>query len=335
MNSKSSYRAIIPKVLDESSRPLWSVMIPTYNCAHYLRETLSSVLCQDPGMEFMQIEVVDDHSTQDDPEAVVRELAGNRVRFYRQPHNVGHIKNFQVCLERAEGHLIHLLHGDDCVLPGFYTKLQKGFDAHPEIGAAFCRHFYMSEAGEQQALSWLEQPESGILADWLQRIAVEQRIQTPSIVVPRRVYECLGGFDQRIRYSEDWEMWVRIAAQYPVWYEPEPLASYRLQSISWSGRPKRTGENIQDLRETIKILQSYLPPQSAKQLSKTALSNYASYALKTAQEFIAHGDIQSATCQVREALRCSSSYRTWKSALKLLFPILLSQVRSNRMQSVN
>ena len=40
-------------------RPRWSVMIPTFNCAKYLRETLGSVLAQDPGPERMQIEVVD------------------------------------------------------------------------------------------------------------------------------------------------------------------------------------------------------------------------------------------------------------------------------------
>ena len=70
-------------------RPLWSVMIPTYNCAGYLRETLASVLAQDPGPEAMQIEVVDDASTRDDPEAVVREFGGSRVGFFRQPENVG------------------------------------------------------------------------------------------------------------------------------------------------------------------------------------------------------------------------------------------------------
>ena len=44
-------------------RPKWSVMIPTFNCANYLRQTLESVLAQDPGPEQMQIEVVDDCST--------------------------------------------------------------------------------------------------------------------------------------------------------------------------------------------------------------------------------------------------------------------------------
>ncbi|CAN5247991.1 hypothetical protein BH24GEM2_BH24GEM2_01670 [soil metagenome] len=81
-------------------------MIPTYNCAAYLRVTLQSVLIQDPGPGRMQIEVVDDHSTRDDPEPVVRDVGQGRVGFFRQPYNAGHVASFNTCLQRSRGHLI-------------------------------------------------------------------------------------------------------------------------------------------------------------------------------------------------------------------------------------
>jgi glycosyltransferase involved in cell wall biosynthesis len=108
----------IDPVSDGQPRPFWSVMIPTYNCAQYLRETLASVLAQDPGPEDMEIEVVDDQSTRDDPEAVVRELARGRVRFFRQPQNRGAIRTFNTCIARSRGRWLHILHGDDTVRPG-------------------------------------------------------------------------------------------------------------------------------------------------------------------------------------------------------------------------
>jgi len=90
-------------------------MIPTFNCADYLRITLQSLLDQVPGPDEMQIEVVDDCSTKDDPEAVVQELGRGRVQFFRQPRNVGAIENFNTCVRRSRGHYVHLLHGDDLV----------------------------------------------------------------------------------------------------------------------------------------------------------------------------------------------------------------------------
>lgn len=314
--------APISPISDCDPRPLWSVMIPTYNCANYLRETLVSVLEQDPGPDVMQIEVIDDHSTEDDPEAVVKELGSGRVNFYRQPQNVGLIKNFQTCLERARGHLIHQLHGDDKVLYGFYKRMQQLFKMHPEIGAAFCRHIHMDEQGNWFAISPLERPESGILPNWLEQIAVLQRIQTPSIVVRRDVYEKLGGFDCRLSSSEDWEMWIRIATNYAFGYEPMPLALYRRHSNSNTRRKVKTGENIQDVRKLISIVKDYLPKERAQELQKAALENCAIDALNIADALTQSGDTSSALNQIREALKCSHSLRVLKSSIKRRLTLL-------------
>ena len=324
MNEQHLYRATLPPVPEGVSRPLWSVIIPTYNCANYLRETLASVLAQDPGSKVMQIEVVDDCSTQDDPAAVVEELGRDRVGFYRQTQNVGHLKNFQTCLERSRGKLIHLLHGDDCVRQGFYRKLQQAFDEKPEIGAAFCRQILMDEQGHWQYITWLEQSESGVLSNWLGRIAVEQRIQTPSIVVRREVYEKLGMFDSRLSWSEDWEMWVRIAARYPVWYEVEPLALYRMHSNSSSGRHTRTGENMRDVRRAIDIFQSYLPEQTASKLVNKAKENWGIEAIYLAYNMLDIGDIKTANIQIHEALKCSLSLKVIQKLTPLILRVGIS-----------
>ena len=113
----------IKPVADHIKRPLWSVMIPTYNCSQYLIENILSVLEQDPGEEFMQIEVVDDDSTDADVESLVRKHGKGRVGYFRQTRNVGSLRNFETCLNRATGQFIHLLHGDDKVLPGFYKEI--------------------------------------------------------------------------------------------------------------------------------------------------------------------------------------------------------------------
>lgn len=313
MSHKQAYCATILPVPEGEARPLWSVMIPTYNCANYLRETLASVLAQDPGLEVMQIEVVDDCSTKDDPKAVVEELGKGRVSFYRQPKNVGYISNFETCLQRSRGHLVHILHGDDCLLDGFYRKMQALFSQHSEIGAAFCRHIYMDEDGHWQTISRLEEPESGILSNYLERIIVDNPIQASSMVVKRDVYEKLGGFDHRFNCCcEDWEMWVRAALHYPVAYEVEPLAMYRLsRQGSLTKTSVRSGKYAQDIRKATQIAQSYLtehlPTKLANKLVNSSKESGALGIFELARQMANCGDTKAAIIQIKEALKSGYS----------------------------
>jgi glycosyltransferase involved in cell wall biosynthesis len=277
-------------------------MIPTYNCARYLRAALTSVLAQDPGPDVMQIEVVDDGSTLDDPQAVVAELGRGRVEFYPQPRNVGHCLNFNTCLGRARGRLVHLLHGDDGVRVGFYAKLQGVLADYPAAGAAFCRYISMDEHGHWGAIAPLEQVEDGPLPGWLEKIAAGQRLQTPCMVVRREVYERLGGFDDRLAYHEDWEMWTRIAANSLVAYVSEPLALYRVHSASSMAGGLRRGSNGPDLRRAITLIRPYLPPRLAPSIARRARRNFARACLRRGHRLVGVGGA-AVPVQIREALR--------------------------------
>ena len=288
-----------------TDRPLWSVMIPSYNCAHYLRETLASVLAQDPGVAEMQIEVVDDASD-DDPGNVVEELAPGRVSLFRQPSNVGTVRNLNTCIERSRGELVHILHGDDAVRDGFYRAMARHFEERPDAGAAFCRYISMDGNSNWQTIAAVEPDGRGVLVDWLPRIAEGQRLQTPCIVVRRSVYEQLGGFDSRLTHCEDWEMWTRIAAAFPVSYEPDPLALYRVHERSASRRSRSAGEDVVDLRRAISINRELLGAR-ADEITARALETAATTAIRRAVRMLNAGDAGGARAQVREALRTRRS----------------------------
>ena len=83
-------------------------------------------------------------------------MGGRRVAFYRQPANVGHVRNFNTCIRRARGQLVHLLHGDDAVRPGFYEAMQQPFEAQAEVGAAFCRYISTDADGNWETIAPLE-----------------------------------------------------------------------------------------------------------------------------------------------------------------------------------
>jgi glycosyltransferase involved in cell wall biosynthesis len=292
-------------------------MIPTFNNAEFLDAALLGVLAQDPGPDMMQIEVVDDGSD-DDPVSVVRDIGRGRVAYYRQERNCGHIANFHTCVLRSNGMIVHLLHGDDVVLPGFYEKLQVAFEKVPELGAAFCRHKFIDARGSCLSTAPAERSDAGLLPDALWRLASEQRIMTPSIAVRRAVYEKLGAFDRRLLCSEDWEMWVRIAASYPVWYEPGVLALYRMHERSNTGRNIRSAGDIAYTRKAIEIFRHYLPSASARAITRTAKRAYAWSALENAERLLEIGDHAGFRAQLREGLRLARPLPVIRRAVRLL-----------------
>lgn len=257
-------------------RPLWSVMIPAYNCIQYLRIALESVLAQDPGPALMQIEVVDDHSTDGDVAALVKEVGNGRVGFYRQEQNRGSLRNFETCLNRSIGKWIHLLHGDDIVKQGFYQEVTDLFTRYPEAGAAITHHSYIDAQGKDLMIPKKVREESGIIEGWLEKIGQNNLVQPPAVVVKRTVYEQLGGFFG-VYYGEDWEMWVRIAAHYPVAYSPRLLASYRLHENNITTRSFSTGQTVDDIRKVIDIMQCHFPEEKRKLVKKMASRNFSIY----------------------------------------------------------
>jgi glycosyltransferase involved in cell wall biosynthesis len=323
MQSLSNQPPVILPVT-ENNRPLWSVMIPVYNCAAYLPQTLRSVLQQVPGEKEMQIEVVDDASTDADVKALVAAIGNGRIGYVRQPHNVGSLKNFETALNRSRGHYIHLLHGDDTVRPGYYQKMEALFQQYPEAGAAFCRYAYINEQDEVQQHPPLEAPEDGILKNWLLKIAQRQRLQYCAVSVKREVYERLGGF-YGVRYGEDWEMWVRMAAQYPVAYTPEVLAEYRRHESSISGQAFLSGQNMRDVQWVIDTIQNYLPEGSRKAARHEAARYYAHYAASTANRLWQTArNKKGATAQMREALRLHADGKLYWRLAKLYLRMLLN-----------
>ncbi|MCS4436597.1 glycosyltransferase family 2 protein [Aquiflexum gelatinilyticum] len=253
---------------EETTRPLWSVMIPVYNCSRFIPDAVLSVLNQDPGEDQMQIEVVDDGSTDGDVEALVMSLGKGRVKYYRQPQNVGSLRNFETCINRANGHLVHLLHGDDRVKDGFYKKFTSLFEDYPDAGAAFCGYSTIDEQGSKIKDYNLIQSNKGLITDVYPKMASGLPVQYATMVVKRVVYERLGGFYGVIA-GEDWEMWTRIAEKYPIGYIPEFLGEYRrfLGTISWPFIEK--GTYAKSLAKTALLIESQLQDDLKWVMKKT------------------------------------------------------------------
>jgi glycosyltransferase involved in cell wall biosynthesis len=275
--------AIPPVPEDGKPRPFWSVMIPAYNPSRdYLEQTLRSVLAQDPGPEQMQIEIVDDCSPKVDVAALVREIAGDRVKFSQTPKNLGLAGCWNTCIEHARGHWVHILHQDDLVLPGFYSCFEKLIRTTAEIDAAFARHLYIDADGLWSGISFLEMRISGELKGFDKLIATWQRVSCAAVVVKRLTYERIGGYRTDLPFVLDWEMWCRIAASGRWGFVPQAGATYRFHPQSETERLRGSGKMFQDLLAGGYIARSHFPRELQAQTAAAFQDTFASYLMQEA-----------------------------------------------------
>ena len=285
------------------NRPLWSIMIPVFEPNNYLIETLNSVLDQFKEGENVQIEIVDDHSLKVDVKELIGDTGKGRISIFRNSVNLGHSLNYNECIRRSRGKLIHFLHQDDRILPGFYKTFEDIFSRYKSIGAAYCRQAYIDDFGQLISYSYLDMEETGILEDAVVKLAERQRIQHCAMVVKREVYEQAGGFFTKNIGCEDWEMWVRIAAEFPVAYEITPLAEYRVHSSSMSSRNMRTGKDMKDLMEAVNIFNAYLPEEYKEQIKLKTRKYYADYSFKNVKKLMyEYKDEEGAASQLSETI---------------------------------
>ena len=237
----------IGSLRDGIPRPFWSVMIPNYENGRFLRRTLESVLCQDLGPQRMQIEVVDGGSRRDDPEKVVVELGQGRVSFHRLPSNKGPAHTFNACIERAHGHWVHILHGDDMVLPGFYEAYAAVIDTYPAARTVLGQAVTIDESDRWIGLYGPTPPVGGgVLERFVEQQATQQLVLFPSVVVSREAYEKVGGFCELFSHVTDWDMWFRLGRLAPVACVPHPRALYRLHGESDTSKQRVSASNIRE-----------------------------------------------------------------------------------------
>lgn len=291
---------------DSTARPTWSVMIPVHDCAGYLAHTLGEVVAQLGERGDAEIVVLDDDST-DDPAAVVAALNRDRVqvRFEPNPHHLGAIGTFNRALELARGEYVHLLHGDDAVLPGFYATMQTALDAQPGAVAALCRTRDTDAQNVPGYLSRHYRHGTGIWSDALESLALSNRVRAPGMVVRASAYRALGGFRAELPHAADWEMWTRLAAHGPIVFVDEVLADYRKHAGSDTTSRTRTGLNVRERVTAIGVVSAHVPAIRRRRVVRRALAYAVVFAARTGLGLARRGEWRIALRQWREAGRCA------------------------------
>jgi len=233
-------------------------MVPTRNRTEFLEKTLLSVLAQDPGPERMQIEVVDDASSEGDAEGIVQALGKGRIAFHRLSENLGMGPCWNVCVSRARGHWVHLLHDDDIVRPNFYREYECAQRAFPEVDFWFCRAAAIDRDG--RFLSIMHDLDLGgpdgvrSLLDVQYFLAKGNFVVTPTPAIRRELYERSGGFPSGFPFITDVLTWLNLARNGTFGYIPSVLLDYRMhQGSATTSLFVRGGKGLEEVLSTMAI----------------------------------------------------------------------------------
>lgn len=200
--------------MTKRSKPLVSVIIPTYNRGWIVREAIDSVLAQD--FHDFELIVVDDGSTDDT--ADILKSYHDRITVLIQPNNgVSAARNKGI--RASSGRYIAFLDSDDRWLPQKLSRQIDFFDGNPDAQICQTEEIWIRNGRRVNPKTRHRKPSGMIFERSLQLCLV-----SPSAVMIRRVLlDRVGLFDENLPACEDYDMWLRVSSRFPVYLIENPL----------------------------------------------------------------------------------------------------------------
>jgi glycosyltransferase involved in cell wall biosynthesis len=206
-----------------SERPSVTVLIPTFNRAGYIRECLESVLSQT--VPPYQVIVIDDGS-QDGTAAILNEFEKN-VTVIRQP-NGGKASAVNLGLKHASGEYVWIFDDDDVALPDSIEKRLAVLDTRPELGFVISGHYLGKDGADGKIVrGTLYEVPCDSEQEIFRQLMNGCYFTLQSILSRTSCYQEIGGLDETLLRSQDYDIMIRLAQHYPCAVLNEPTFIFR------------------------------------------------------------------------------------------------------------
>lgn len=212
--------------------PAISIILPVYNGAKYLRESIDSVLGQ--SFPDFDLHVLDDGST-DNSATIVRSYADRRVRYSKNDVRFGLFKTLNRGCQEAAAEWVRLWAHDDRMTRNSLDAFHRFAMARPEVGMVYCDFFDMDATGRLTGTEVDHQPQR----DRTPEVADADRSallfltfgclpgNISTVMVRKDAWVAVGGFAEGIQQAPDYDMWVRLSERFPVGFVRERAVELR------------------------------------------------------------------------------------------------------------
>jgi glycosyltransferase involved in cell wall biosynthesis len=213
--------------------PNISAVIPCYNAGPFLAQAIESVLSQTRAVD--EVLLVDDGST-DNSASIAQRYP---IRYSRIEVNSGNAVARNICLREARGDLVAWLDADDYWEPHHVATIAALLDRYPEAGAAFGAVRLVGAAEGVARPRIPPGPPVDFFWDSFWRTPGPQN----AAIGRRDAMLAIGGYDERIRSGNDFDMWMRFARYNKLVSSHDITANYRWHSAQLSTRPEQQYRN--------------------------------------------------------------------------------------------
>ena len=225
--------------------PKVSVIIPAYNRAHILREAIDSVLSQ--SYNDLELIVVDDGSD-DKTEKLVSHYIPYLMYIYQEHQGVSAARNKGI--ECAQGDYISFLDSDDLWLKDKLNLQMKFMESRPETLICYTEEIWIRKGVRVNPMK-KHRKYSGMIFEHCLPLCI---VSPSSVLIARSLLEKTGEFDEELEACEDYDLWLRISAQYPIYLIDTPLIVKRGGHADQLSK-KIEGQDRFRIRALIKLLE--------------------------------------------------------------------------------
>lgn len=222
-----------------------SVIIPTYNRAKTLKETIDSVLSQ--RYDDLELIVVDDGST-DETREIIASYLPHLKYLYQERRGVSAARNKGIT--HARGDCFAFLDSDDLWLPDKLCLQMKFMEDHPKALICYTEEIWIRKGVRVNPMK-KHKKYSGMIFKRCLPLCI---ISPSSVLIARSLIEEVGGFDEEFEVCEDYDLWLRISARYPVYLIETPLIVKRGGHADQLSK-KMSGQDRFRIRSLVKLLE--------------------------------------------------------------------------------
>ena len=239
-------------IVDRCRPPLVSVIMNCLNCEKYLPEAIDSVFAQ----TYSSWEIIFWDNASTDCSGEIARSYDSRLRYFRGKATVLLGAARQHAVEQAQGDYVAILDCDDVWLPHKLEVQVQLAATNPDLGMIYSDCFLIDSEGRTLGTFFSKHrgPQDGKVL--LRLLTGRNFIPCLTVLMRTAAVRQVGGFNPAFSYSEEYDLFLRIAQDYHVAKITEPLAKYRLHTgnITGTGSPGTTRETMQIIKQTVSRL---------------------------------------------------------------------------------